>query len=218
VRIIDRLNFDHFKKHPKWIAGFSDVTVFHSHLISNFGIESMHATMPLNFREKGEGDQSVNLLISAAMGEKLNYKIGPHPLNRPGKTETPIIGGNLSILSGLLGSVSDIATDGKILFIEDVGENLYRLDRMMWTMKRAGKLGNIAGLVVGGLTDMEDNDVKFGKSAEEIIADAVSEFDFPVCFNFPAGHQKKNYPLIMGRRVNFDVSVSQVSLNFQQNF
>ncbi|OYT12912.1 MAG: LD-carboxypeptidase [Bacteroidetes bacterium 4572_114] len=195
VRIIDRLDFDNFLKSPKWIVGFSDITTFHSHLFSVYGIESLHATMPLNFPEKGMEDLSLNLLMSAVMGEKLNYEIDAHQLNRPGKTEARIVGGNLAILCSMLGSRSDPDTDGKILFIEEVGENLYRLDRMMWTLKRAGKLGNLAGLVVGGMTYMEDNDVKFGKSAQEIVAEAVS-----------------NYPLIMGRNVKLDVTVDQVTL------
>ena len=150
------------------------------------------------------------------MGEKLSYKIDAHPLNRPGKSEARIVGGNLAIICSMPGSRSDIDTDGKILFIEEVGENLYRLDRMMCTLKRAGKLSNLSGLVVGGLTDMEDNDVKFGKPAEEIIAEAVSEFHFPVCFNFPTGHQEENYPLIMGRSVNLDVTVDGANLKFEQ--
>ncbi len=215
IRIIDLLDFNQFINYPKWIVGFSDITVFHSHLFSNFDIESIHAKMPLNFPDNEIGDQSVNLLFAAAMGENLKYEIAANPLNRLGNTEACIVGGNLAIICSLSGSRSDVDTDGKILFFEDVGENLYRLDKMMWTLKRAGKLSNLAGLVVGGLTDMEDNEVKFGKSAEEIIAEAVSDFDYPVCFNFPAGHQMKNYPLIIGRTVNLEVAVDQVNLNFQ---
>ncbi len=214
VRTIDRLDFTHFENHPKWIVGFSDITVFHSHLIANFEIESLHAQMPLNFPEKGKDDQSIDKLISAAKGENLSYEIPSHPLNRTGNAEAVIVGGNLSILCSLLGSRSDIDTDGKILFIEEVGENLYRLDRMMWTLKRAGKLGNLSGLIIGGLTDMEDNEVKFGLSAEEIIADTVSEFDFPLCFDFPAGHQKDNYPLIIGGKVLLEVSLDMARLDF----
>jgi muramoyltetrapeptide carboxypeptidase len=214
VRIIDKLDFNHFQNHPKWIVGFSDITVFHSHLFSNFGIESLHAKMPLNFPENGVGDQSVGKLFSVLAGGSLNYEIPAHLLNRTGKAEARLIGGNLSILCSLLGSRSDSDTEGKILFIEEVGENLYRLDRMMWTLKRAGKLDNLAGLVVGGLTDMEDNDVIFGKSAEEIIAEAVSEFSYPVCFNFPAGHQKENYPLIIGRTSRLKVDKNKALLNF----
>lgn len=217
VRIIDQLDFGHFIKHPKWIVGFSDITVFHSHLYSNFKIESMHAKMPLNFPENGVGDQSIKNLFSALAGKSLEYEIPSYPLNRNGTVEAIIVGGNLSILCSLLGSCSDIDTDGKTLFIEEVGENLYRLDRMMWTLKRAGKLSNLSGLVVGGLTSMEDNEVKFGKSAEEIIAESVSEYDYPVCFNFPAGHQKENYPIIIGRTVNLDVSNEVVKLYFSHS-
>ncbi len=214
IRIIDLLDFNQFIKHPKWIVGFSDITVFHSHLLSNFGIESIHAKMPLNFPYNGIGDQSVKLLFAAARGENLKYEIAAHPLNRVGNTEARIVGGNLAIICSLSGSRSDVDTDGKILFFEDVGENLYRLDRMMWTLKRAGKLSNLAGLVVGGLTDMEDNEVKFGQSAEEIIAEAVSDFDYPVCFNFPAGHQMENYPLIIGRAINLEVSKENTKIEF----
>jgi len=209
VRIIDKLDFGHFIKYPKWIVGFSDITVFHSHLYSNFKIESIHAKMPLNFPENGIGDKSIDKLFSAVSGERINYEIPAHPLNRTEIVDAQIVGGNLSILCSLLGSWSDIDTDGKILFIEEVAENLYRLDRMMRTLKRAGKLDKLAGLVVGGLTSMEDNDVKFGKSAEEIIAGAVSEYDYPVCFNFPAGHQKENYPIIIGRETILEVSTEK---------
>jgi len=216
VRIIDRLDFTSFLDHPKWIVGFSDITVFHSHLFSNFGIESIHAKMPLNFPEPGAKDDSIEKLISAVSGERLNYEIPSHSLNRTGIAEARIVGGNLSILCSMLGSRSDIDTDGNILFIEEVGENLYRLDRMMWTLKRAGKLSNLAALVVGGLTDIEDNDIKFGKSAEEIIAEAVADFNYPVCFNFPAGHQKENYPLIIGRNAKLDISANAVKIVQQQ--
>jgi len=215
IRIIDRLNFDQFLKNPKWIVGFSDITVFHSHLFSNFGVESLHAKMPLNFPENGLEDGSIKMLFSTVVGGDLSYEYEAHPLNRKGLSQASIIGGNLAILCSLLGSKSDLDTDGKILFIEDVGENLFRIDRMMWTLKRAGKLGTLAGLVVGGLTDMEDNEVKFGKSAEEIIANVVSEYDYPVCYNFPAGHQKQNYPLIIGRNLDLEISERNVKLNFR---
>src|ERR1017187_6931867 len=184
IRIIDKIDFTQFKKRPKWIVGYSDITVLHSH-INNLKIETLQATMPVNFTKNAEATES---LRKALFGEKLNYAIETHPLNRKGNAQGIIVGRNLSLLYALTGSISDIDTKGKILFIEDLDEYLYHIDRMMINLKRSGKLGNLAGLVVGGMTGMKDNAIPFGKTAEEIILDAVKDYNFPVCFNFPAGH------------------------------
>ncbi len=195
VRIIDQLDFSTFRHHPKWIAGYSDITVFHNHIQKHYEIQTLHCTMPINFEKDND---STNLLWDALSGELTDYRINPQPLNRKGKAEGILCGGNLSILYALASTPSDIDTFGKILFLEDLDEYLYHIDRMMMQLKRAGKLSGLAGLVVGSFSEMKDNTIPFGKIAEEIILDAVQEYDFPVCFGFPAGHGQKNFPLYMG--------------------
>ena len=148
---------------------------------------------------------SAESLKKALFGKTLTYQINTHPLSRTGKARGVLTGGNMAILCGLLGSESDTDTRDKILLIEDTGEYLYRLDRMMWQMKRAGKLENLAGLIVGGMTDMKDNDDPFGKTAYEIIAEAVRDYNYPVCFGFPSGHRDDNRALILGRQVNLSI-------------
>ncbi len=202
MRIIDMIDFTTFRKHPKWIIGYSDITVLHSH-IHNFGIETLHATMPINFDKHPEATAT---LLAALAGEKLSYAVGAHALNKTGEAAGPLVGGNLSLLYALTGSVSDISTKGKILFIEDLDEYLYHIDRMMLNLKRSGKLEGLAGLVVGGMTDIKDNTVPFGKSAEEIIIDAVKEYNYPVCFNLPAGHIGRNLALVLGRKMKLVVT------------
>ena len=208
LRIIHKVDFTKFKQHPKWMIGFSDVTILHSH-IHNLGIQTLHAKMLLNINKNPE---STETLRKALFGEALNFEIESHPLNRKGKAEGQLVGGNLSLLYALAGSVSDIDTKGKILFIEDLDEYLYHIDRMMLNLKRSGKLSQLKGLVVGGMTDMKDNAIPFGKTAEEIIMDAVKEFNYPVCFNFPAGHIDRNLALIFGRNVDLEVGESGASL------
>jgi muramoyltetrapeptide carboxypeptidase len=210
LRIIDRLDFKKFQKNPKWIIGYSDITVLHSHIHQNFGIETIHATMPISFCKD---EESVEALRNCLFGKNISYKINSHSLNQKGKAEGVLVGGNLSLLYALKGSKSDISTEGKILFIEDVDEYLYHIDRMMLSLKRANKLSKLAGLIVGGMTDMKDNEVPFGKTAEEIILDSVKKFGYPVCFGFPAGHQTKNLALILGRRVTLTVE-EITSLNY----
>lgn len=202
MRIIDKIDFNKFKKTPKWIIGYSDITVLHSH-IHTLGMETLHATMPINFHKDAEALES---LRNALFGEQINYEIESHPLNRKGIAQGELIGGNLSLLYALTGSVSDVDTTGKILFIEDLDEYLYHIDRMMMNLKRSGKLSRLAGLVVGGMTDMKDNAVPFGKTAEEIILDAVKEYNYPVCFHFPAGHVDKNLALYLGRKAKLEVA------------
>lgn len=215
IRIIDRLNFDRFMENPKWIVGFSDITVFHCHLASVYNVESIHGIMPLNFPECGAVCSSIDRLFQLAGGKKPAYQVPSHSLNRQGKSIGTLTGGNLSILVNLLGSISEPETDGKILFIEEVGEQLYRLDRMMITLKRAGKLSNLAGLIVGGLSEMTDSEAGFGKKAIEIVASAVDDYNYPVCFEFPAGHIRENYPLIFGREVAMDVGEQSVRIDFK---
>lgn len=190
VRIIDRIDFRRFAAAPKWIVGYSDVTVLHSHVHTNLGIATLHATMPLNITadDKDHPSPAIASLKQMLFEGHVNYLTPSHQDNRPGTATAPIVGGNLSILYSLCGSASDIVTEGKILFIEDLDEYLYHIDRMMQNLKRTGKLKGLKGLIVGGMTDMHDNTIPFGKRAEEIVIDAVKEYDYPVCFNAPFGH------------------------------
>ena len=213
ARMIDRLDFSTFRNNPKWIIGFSDITVLHSHIHSQLGIETLHGPMAINFGNS----KSLERLKQTCFGEQLQYTLPGHELNREGMSEGQMIGGNLSILYSLKGSPSDISTDGKILFLEDLDEYLYHVDRMMVNLKRSGMLQHLAGLVVGGMTDMNDNEVPFGKTAEEIIMEAITDYEYPVCFGFPAGHQPLNEPLLMGRRARLQVGGGHVELIFDQD-
>ena len=210
VRIIDKLDFTRFCKHPKWIAGYSDITVFHNHIQTHFGIQTLHCTMPFNF---GKDAASTELLKKALFGELNEYVTNPQPMNRNGKGAGILCGGNLSILYSLAGTLSDVDTKGKILFLEDLDEYLYHIDRMMMQLKRSGKLSHLSGLIIGSFSDMKDNTIPFGKSAEEIIIEAVQEYNYPVCFGFPAGHGEKNFPLFMGRDVEIEVDNETVRLS-----
>jgi muramoyltetrapeptide carboxypeptidase len=216
VRIIDRLDWKRFRKNPKWLIGFSDITVIHSHVHKHAEAESIHA--PLVFSLPKSNANCLNVIRDTLFGQSLRYTMSkPSPgagkLNRPGNARGQLVGGNLSILHNLSGTPSDIETGGKILFLEDLDEYLYHIDRMMMQMKRSGKLASLAGLIVGSMTEMKDNDIPFGKSAEEIIAEAVEEYSYPVFFGFPAGHIPNNYPLIFGREVRLSVG-AKLSLSF----
>ncbi len=213
VRIIDQLNFSAFEQHPKWIVGYSDITVLHSHINTQLNIETLHAIMPINFPDEGT-QVAIDSLRKALFGEVLEYSIASHPLNSEGTDTGVLTGGNLSILYSLMSSPSDIQTEDKILFIEDLDEYLYHIDRMMMNLKRSGKLSGIKGLIVGGLTKMNDNTIPFGKSAEQIISQYAKEAGIPVCFNFPAGHIPDNRALIMGHEVELNIDQNGVSLQF----
>ena len=209
VQIIDNIDFSKLKNNPKWIVGYSDVTVLHSHL-NKLGIASLHATMPINFKTNAK--ESLASLKNGLFGNENNILCGPHPFNKFGKVEAEVVGGNLSILYSLLGSNSDVDTDGKILFIEDLDEYLYHIDRMMMNLKRNGKFTKLKGLDVGGMSDMNDNTIPFGKTAEEIILEYIKEFDFPVCFNFPAGHLDDNRTLVFGKECTLEINENGVIL------
>ena len=202
VRIIDQIDFSPLFTHPKWIIGFSDITVFHLHL-QKMGLQSIHAQMPATIPDSTA--LGLESLRKALFGETLQYEIPAHPLNILGTCHGEIIGGNLSILISLLASKSDIDYRDKILFIEDVGEYLYAIDRMIRALDRAGKLAHLKGLVVGGFTELKDNDIPFGFSVEEIILEVVSKYNYPVVFNFPAGHIKDNCALRFGGEVRVKV-------------
>ena len=214
VRIIDKIDWSAFKINPKWLIGFSDVTVTHSHVQKNLGIETLHAPMAFNLPKST--NEVKKKLRQVLFGETLQYEINENifsDINRIGECTGELVGGNLSILYSLLGSSSSIDTNGKILFLEDLDEYLYHIDRMMMALKRSGKLYKLAGLVVGGMNDMKDNKVRFNKTAEEIISEAVSEYNYPVLYGFPAGHVRNNMPLIFGRKVNLKVD-GDSSLSF----
>ena len=210
VQIIDAINFTNLKKNSKWIVGYSDATVLHSHL-NNLGMASLHATMPINF--EGNTNESLWSLKNALFGNLNNVECKAHPLNKFGKIEGDVVGGNLSILYSLLGSSSDIDTIGKILFIEDLDEYLYHIDRMMMNLKRNGIFGNLKGLIIGGMSDMNDNSIPFGKTAEQIILDYTKGYDFPICFGFPAGHLTDNRCLILGINSILEICENGVSLS-----
>lgn len=203
IRIIDKLDFSKFLEHPKWIVGFSDSTVIHGKL-SRLGCPSIHASMPYFFENKTLEAQ--HSLFNALTGKPLHYEFPAHPQNRIGKMEGEIVGGNLSVLYGMIGSNSFPETDGKILFIEEVDEYIYHIDRMMRGLKRAGKLAHLKGLIVGGLTQIKDNTHPFGQTAEEVIAEAVSEYDYPVCFGFPAGHFDDNRAIVFGQEASIRIA------------
>ncbi len=214
VRIIDRLDFTKFKTNPKWIIGYSDITVLHSHL-HTLGYETLHAMMPVNMKVKKEDRlKTVKTFKKALFGKKLNYKIASSPYNKLGTAKGQLVGGNLSILQSLLGSVSSINTKGKILFIEDVGEYLYSIDRMIYALKRSGYFKNCNGIIVGGMTNIKDNSTPFGQTVEEIVLEATKEFDFPILFDFPAGHDKDNRAIFLGREIEMKIGKKHAIVKF----
>jgi muramoyltetrapeptide carboxypeptidase len=197
-RIIDRVDFGAFRKNPKWVVGFSDITVLHAHIYSRFGIATLHAPMAGAFNAGGWRGASVDSLHRALTGKRRRYKSEPHDFDRRGHGIGPLIGGNLALLSHLSGSPSLPDTDGCILFLEEVGEQLYNIDRMLHQLKRAGRLQGLAGLVVGGFTECRDTDRPFGQTAYEIVRDIVTEYNYPVCFGFPVSHGRDNMALRSG--------------------
>ncbi|UZJ65100.1 LD-carboxypeptidase [Sphingobacterium sp. KU25419] len=200
VRIIDLLDFSLFKKQPKWIVGFSDITVLHSHIQGQFSIPTIHGQMPKSF-EAGTA-ASLETLKAALFGDAVDYSYLQEEFpNRVGEAEGILIGGNLAILLSVLASESDVNYDDKILFIEDVGETFYSVDRMLWALKRAGKFKKLKGLIVGGFSGMKDADPSFGQSVSEIVMDKVKEEDFPIAFAYPAGHINDNHALVFGKKV-----------------
>lgn len=211
-RIIEQLDFNQFKKHPKWIIGFSDITVLHAHINCNYKIATLHAPMAAAFNDGGSRNKYIQSLKNALEGKRSAYTCKPHQLNKQGTAEGELTGGNLALLAHLVGSSSDIQTKNKILFLEDVGEQHYNVDRMMIQLKRSGKLNNLAGLIIGGFTDMQDTERSFGKNVYQIIKEHIAEFNYPVCFGFPVGHDKKNYTLKTGAVFQLTVSKTLITL------
>lgn len=212
VRIIDEVDFGAFIQKPKWICGFSDVTVLHNHL-QQLRVASIHSSMPSLF-PKDKHHPTLQSLHDALFGKDLKYEFPVHPLSRPADVDGLLTGGNLSILYALQGSVSAVDTTAKILFLEDLDEYLYHVDRMMIALDRAGKLSNLKAMIIGGMTAMKDNEVPFGQNAEEIILHYAAKYNYPVFFGFPAGHTEHNYALKLGTHCH--LRVHKDSITFQQ--
>lgn len=218
VRILDRLNFKKFKKDPKWLIGFSDATVFHSHINKNFRVATIHAKMCNSFPRdwtmaelvQKETIESINQCLT---GERMKYLFTPNEKNKTGIGTGELVGGNLKTLESLAGSESDILTRDKILFVEDTGEYLYSIDRMFWNLKRSGKLETLKGLIIGGFKIKTDEAGEaFGKTIEEIVLEKVKDYNYPVCFDFPVGHQKNNFALKCGAIHTLGVHLNECRL------
>lgn len=212
VRIIDQLDFKRFKKHPKWVIGFSDITVLHNRLHADVKVASLHAPMAAAFNQDGAKGPFVATLRAALAGKKASYRAVSAPEQRNGIATGMLVGGNLTMLANSIGTPTDIKTKGKILFIEDIGEQLYAVDRLLHQLDRSGKLFDLAGLIVGGFTDMKDTDRPFGKSIETLISDLVQPYDYPVAFHFPVSHATENVALKVGAVHRLTVKKSGVRL------
>ena len=210
TRIIDELDFTKFKKKPKWIIGFSDITILHAHLYTKVKVASLHAPMAAAFNE-GENIY-IQAWHKALIGKKAKFSCAAHSFNKCGTASAEIIGGNLSLLVHLIGTTSDMNTKNKILFIEDIGEHIYNVDRMLYQLKRSGKLDNLAGLIVGGFTDMQDTERPFGKKVYKLIKEITGPYNYPVCFDFPVSHQTENYALKVGLPYILKISKNKTQL------
>ena len=204
-RIIDKIDFKEFIKHPKWIIGFSDITVLQSHIYTNYKIASIHAPMANAFNDGQHANEFIQSLHEALIGVKGKFETASHPYNRKGSAKGTLVGGNLSLLAHLTGTSSQVKTKGKILFIEDVGEYIYNIDRMLYQLKRAGIFENISGLIIGGFTEMKDTEIPFGQGVGEVIRDIIKDYDFPTSFDFPVSHERENYALKIGLKYKLSV-------------
>jgi len=215
VRILDKLDYTKFKDNPKWLIGYSDITALHNQF-HNEGFESIHAIMCTSLIDKPEElEQSIATMKQAVFGEKLQYRLKGSNYNQSGSVSAPIIGGNLTMLHTMLGSNTSIDTSGKILFIEEIGEYKYHIDRMLQSLKRAGYFENCAGLIVGDMSKIRKNTTPWGSSIEQLIIDALSEYNFPIAFNMPAGHENDNRALILGRTIDLEVTKEGSTINFK---
>lgn len=211
-RIIDELDFTRFRKKPKWLIGFSDITVLHAHVYQQYKIATLHAPMAAAFNDGEFENEYVQSLRKALKGIVSKYTFDAHVLNRTGTATGELIGGNLSLVAHLVGSRSSFTTKGRILFLEDVGEYIYNIDRMMIQLKRSGMLQSLAGLVIGGFTDMKDTTIPFGKDVYSLIHEHLAEYKYPVCFDFPVSHDKNNYALKVGVKHVLEVKKNTVVL------
>ncbi|WP_245898641.1 S66 peptidase family protein [Chitinophaga niastensis] len=210
VCILDKLDFTRFRKHPKWLCGYSDVTALHAHVQQHYGIPTIHSMMCSGITADTFEDEYVHSLSAALKGKAYRYTTAAHPLNKEGKATGELVGGNLSMLANLSGTSSQIDTKGKILLLEDIGEYRYNVDRMMYNLKRAGWLDKLAGLVVGGFSDGKETDTPFGQTEYEIILNLVKDYKYPVCFGFPSGHGAANYALKLGLKHELRVGAKSI--------
>lgn len=212
-RIIDQIDFKKFKKNSKWIIGYSDITVLHSHIYKKFKIASIHSPMAAAFNDGEYANEYVQSLRKMLAGKKANYSCAIHAYNKTGVATGELIGGNLSLIAHLIGTPSDVNTKGKILFLEDIGEYLYNIDRMFYQLLRSGKLHSLSGLIIGGFSEMKDTTVPYGQHVTDIINDIVKQFDFPVCFDFPVSHERENYALKIGVEHRLSITNKAVRLS-----
>lgn len=215
VQLIDQIDFSAFVENPKWVVGYSDVTVLHNHINQNFGIETLHANMPITFPKQGT-DETTETIRKALFGEELSFEfeLEKESIVQQGTHTAPIVGGNLSIIYSLTGTASQVDTKGKYLFIEDLDEYLYHIERMMMNLKRAGLFKECKGLFVGGMSDMNDNAIPFGKTAKEIVLENVKEYGIPIIFGVPSGHIKRNLALIMNRELSLSIEGQVAKMKF----
>ena len=211
-RIIDQISFKKFRKSPKWILGYSDISLLHAHIYTNYEIATAHAPMAGAFQDAGPEDPYIRSVRDLLTGRKLEYSCEPHPFNRKGEVEAVLMGGNLTLLAHAIGGLSDFKTKNIILFIEDIGEYLYNVDRMLYQLRGAGKFNKPAAIVIGSFSEMKDTERAFGQDAYEIIRDILAEYDFPVCYGFPVGHVKENFALKCGAEFKLKISKEKVVL------
>jgi len=212
IRIIDELDFLGFEAAPKWLIGFSDITVLLAHTLATLHTKSIHAQMPYTFEESTPA--ALDSLKGVLFGEKVGYRYTSNLANRVGHVEGVLVGGNLTLLLAVEGSVSEMDFTDNILFIEDVGEHEYSIDRMMRILKRKGKLNKLKGLIVGAFNELGEENIPFGQTPEELILDLVKEFDYPVCFNFPTGHIEDNRAMVLGAKVSLNIHKFEVEFNY----
>jgi len=218
VRILDKLNYTKFRQHPKWIIGYSDITALHNQL-HNEGFESIHAMMCVSLSEDGENgdkEKTIATFKDAIFGKPLSYTLEGSNYNRLGSVTAPLVGGNLTMLHTMLGSSTSIDTSGDILFIEEIGEYKYHIDRMLQSLKRAGYFDRCKGVIVGDMTKLRKNTTPWGTSIEQLILDALSNYDFPIAFNMHAGHEKDNRAMILGRTIKLDVGKDKSTIVFEE--
>jgi muramoyltetrapeptide carboxypeptidase len=211
-RIIEEISFKRFRKSPKWILGYSDITLLHAHIYANYDIATAHSPMAGAFNETADPNKYTHSIYELLKGKPISYTCETHPFNRKAEVRGILVGGNLTLLAHAVGGSSDFKTKGCLLFLEDIGEYLYNIDRMLYQLKRAGKLHKPEGIIIGSFTDCKDTERPFGKNAYEIIRDVLNEFDYPVCYGFPVGHETENLALKCGVEYRLKVGNSKVSL------
>ncbi|MGZ5133639.1 MAG: S66 peptidase family protein [Flavitalea sp.] len=211
-RIIDQIKFKKFRKQPKWLIGYSDITLLHAHIFSNYKILTLHSPMAAAFNDGAAEEKYVLSLRDVLNGKKSLFETRPNELNKQGEAKGRLVGGNLALLAHIVGTSSDINTSGRLLFLEDIGEYLYNADRMLYQLKRSGKFDKLSGLIIGGFIEMKDTERPFGKTIYEIIHEIIKDADYPICFGFPVSHGKENYPLKIGGRYKLEVGKDNVIL------